>query len=438
MTTLQEDQIKAGNQGRPGYDTLGNKVETPTPTVVSGATGRYPSDSPTPKSATQVQEDKITAGAQAEDPTAVASRIQGEYAAELASIKNYYAGLTSHQLDTNKVESGRTRALVSASGELGQDIGNAQQDNQDTSNQDKLDIIAREGAAAEGALYSKQNTTIESEIQSEKQKQQESDVQRLGFLSDEAQKAQAQVASVAGSTDLATLPQNEYDSLYEASGFATPEQFNTYYNAMRQSALTGGKTIGDATTGVYQQKQDGTWSKVIPGAKTTIGDPTAGVWQKQDDGTYKNIIPAQPKTGSIGAQGSFIFDPTTGSIKTIKPAAPKIVSSGGVIYSVDPSTQKATQLTTTQQGWTGAKGVGGDQEKAAVLSYINGLGLADEETKALTEAVQTNPQAYYATLGNASQEGYYTPMTVSAGTPQDNTDANINSSINSSGSDTSQ
>ncbi len=426
-------------------DASGNPVSAPSNTPE----GRYPTGYVAPgtgdstqKSSEQTQEDKTYAGTKAEDPAVIAKRINDEYAAELQSIRNYYAGITSQQVEANKTSSGKTRALVSASGELGQDIGSAQQDETETQNREKLATIGREEQVKEAGVRSTIASTTESEIQSEKATEQAGETAHLSFLSAEAQKAQSQIATVAGTSDLANIPQNEYDSLYEASGFATPEQFNTYYNAVRQSALTGGKTIGDATTGVYQQQSDGSWKNVIKGSKDTLGDPTAGVWQKQDDGTYKNIIPAQPKIGSIGAAGSYVFDPTTKTVKTIKPAAPKIVSSGGVIYSVDQNTQKATQLTKSIDGWSGAKGAAGDQEKAAILSYIHGktLGLSDADAKALTEAVQTNPKAYYNALANAAQAGIFVPITISPDSAgqMENTDASTNAGIDSGTTDVAQ
>lgn len=391
----------------------------------SSAVPRYPTgyNSPTPGAGTaapqnslESTESAIMAGSTPEDPTAVANRIAGQYASEIAAIRNLYAGLTSQQQTSNVNESGKTRARVAASGELGQDMGDAQQQSQEDINNQKLAAISDEEQAKEAAVYTGAATTAESEIQAEKQNQLSALQGKLTFQESQQQNAQDQMRTVASTYDLAGLPQNLYDSLYESSGFATPEEFNAFYNASRASALTGGKTIGDATTGVWQQQLDGSWKVIVPGAKT-IGDPTTGVWQLQSDGTYKNIIQAQPKFGSIGAGGSYMYDPSTGKVQTIKPAANKIVSSGGVVYAIDPTTNKATQLTTTQNGWQGAKGAAGDQEKASIYSYVSSLNLPADQSKALLSAIQSNPDAYYTALGNASQSGFYTPVTVSPGTP---------------------
>lgn len=417
---------------------------TPTPTPSSNATGRYPTgytapasngapaQSPISSAESQYQTDTTP-----EDPSVIASRIQSEYAAEIQSIKNYYAGLTSAQTTSNVNESGKTRALTAASGELGQDIGNTQQTDQDNSNQSKLDLITKEEQAAEGAVTGQEAAQTESEIQSQKTTQQNADTQRLSFLKDQASQAQSQISSIATSSDLSSLPQDEYDSLYEASGFSTPEQFNTYYNAVRQSGLLGAKTIGDATTGVYQQQTDGTYKKIIPGTKNTIGDPSTGVWSLNNDGTYTNVIPAAPKIGSIGAGGSYVLG-ADGTIKTIKPQANKIVSSGGVIYAVDPSTNKAIQLTTTKNGWNGATGSSGDQEKAAIIGYVNSLTGVDP--KATLDKIQSDPTTYYQALSAASNSGFFTPINLgNSGTNQqsnDMIDASTNASIDAGSSDT--
>lgn len=409
--------------------TTSNPAGNATASPGSGAVGRYPTGYTPPAAGTPPATDAMTSAENAyqtsttpEDPAAIASRIQSEYAAEISSIENYYNSLISQQQQVNANESGRTRATASATGELGSDMGNAAQANTDTQNSANLAKITSAEAAAVGQVQNTEAGAIESEISGERSTAISAAQQHISFLSDQSQKAQSQLATVAAAYDLNALPQDLYDSLYEASGFATPDQFNTYYNAARTSAMTGGKTIGDATTGVWQQQIDGTWKVIIPGAQT-IGDPTSGVWAKQADGTYKNVIPAQPKIGSIGAAGSYIYNPSTGGVETIKPAAPKIVSSGGIIYAVDPSTQKATQLTTNQQGWNGAKGASGDQEKAAILSYVNSLGLSASDSQALQQSIERNPQAYYTALGNASQAGFYTPTTVAPGTPAATTDA---------------
>lgn len=406
-TTLAEDQARAARQGKPGYDIMGDPIGT-----TSGATPRYPTEG---VSSTKISaaEEAYLAGQKPEDPTAKAKRIQDEYASEIASIQQYYRGLVSRQDVSNVASAGRVRAMAAAKGELGQDIGASEQSKEEAAGQERVGFITREEQAKEAAVYGAETAQIESEILQEKKDKTAADLKRIEFLKTQADSARQKMQTIAGATDLKDLPQKEYDALYEASGFANPNEFNTFYAAMRQSALTGGQTIGDASTGVWQKQADGTWKTVIPGQKV-VGDPTTGVWKQKADGEYYNVIPAAPKIGAIGAQGSYIYK--DGQITTIKPAAPKIVSSGGVIYSVDVSSGKAKQLTSNIQGWQGAKGSAGDQEKAAILSYVHSLGLPQDQADKLNKSIQSNPDAYYTALGNASQSGFYTPLTVSAGT----------------------
>lgn len=408
---------------------------TPAPAVTSTtstAAGRYPTNYTAPPAGTTTQspadaaESTYLSDSTPQSDAAISANVSSLYASEIASIQQYYNGLLGQQAIVNTNESGKTRATASAEGELGQDQGNALQANQDATNSAaNANIVAEEGQA-EGAVTDKEASATLSAEQSQQATKLAADTQAIGYQNTKMAAAQQQIQTVAGTTDLASLPQDEYDSLYEASGFTTPEEFNAYYTASRQSAITGAKILGDTTSGVWQQQGNGTWKNVIP-SQNTIGDPTTGVYSKQSDGTYKQVIAPQVKVGSIGAAGSYIYDPSSGNVQTIGPAANKIVSSGGVIYSVDPATNKATQLTANKTGWQSTT-AGADNEKAAIMSYVNSLGLSTSDSAALVQSVQSNPQAYFTALGNASQAGYYIPTTVGTGdgTTQDATDAATN------------
>lgn len=407
----------------------------PATTPANTAVGRYPSTytppvagaapAPPATSSTDKAESTYQSDAAPQSDADISSNVQGLYASEIASIQNYYQGLLGQQGIVNQNESGKTRATAAAQGELGQDMGNAAESNQDDTNAAANAKIVAEEGQAEGAVTDKEASAILSTEQSQTANKIAADEQAITYQSQRSQTAQTQMQTIAGTTDLATLPQDEYDSLYAAAGFATPEQFNTYYNALRSSALTGGQTLGDATTGVFQKQIDGTWKNIIP-AQGTIGDPTTGVYQKGSDGTYQQVIKPQTKVGSIGAAGSYIYDPSTGGVTTIKPQAPKIVSSGGVIYSVDPTSGQATQLTANKTGWT-ATGSSADNEKASIMSYVDSLKLSDADSQSLQQSIQSNPQAYYTALGNAAQSGFYNAP-ASIPTNPDTQDATDNAS----------
>lgn len=442
----------------PIYDTppgVGGKIDTNTGAVISGPLAgspagtdqgsrytppgtsptpapRYPSGSPVSSTSRTTPADTAETtyvnSTTPEDPAAVTSRIQSEFSGEIQAIKDYYRQLTSQQQIINTNESGKARARVAAEGELGMDIGSAEQQAQEKTNRSALEDIATKENAAISAVESNASSQAESEIAKEKSTYQSALAGDVTYQSQRSQQAEARVKSVAAAYDLASVPQGTYDQLYEASGFTTPEEFNAYYNASRVSAMTGGKTIGDATTGVWQQQMDGSWKIIVPGAKT-IGDPTSGVWQLQEDGSYKNIIPAQLKVGSIGTRGSYVFNPNTGQVETVGGVTSnRIVSSGGVIYSVDPNTNKATPLTKSGGGWASSSG-SSSTEKAAIMSYLNTLRATPGfDYDATLKKIQDDPTTYYQALGSSMDAGIYTPTAAAGATPSDQaaSDAAIN------------
>lgn len=378
----------------------------------SGATGRYPTGY-NANAAAGAQPDKTAAAettyldsTQPEDPAAITSRVQSEYASEIQAIENYYTQLEAQQQVANTNESGRARAMAASQGELGSDLGTAAENAQDKVNQDALASITAQEGNAVGAVYGTEASTIEGEITGEKSTRQTALASDVTFQSNQQSKAQSQLQAIAGANSLDSLSQTEYDSLYEASGFSTPEQFNQYYNAVRASVQSGGKTLGDSTSGVYQQQTDGSWKLIIPGSSNTIGDPTTGVWTKNADGTYTNVIPAAAKSAPAG---SMIYDPSTGEVKT---QGNKYITSGGILYSVNTQTNVATPLTANKIGWT-ATGSSADQEKAAIVSYVNSLSGVD--VNATIKKIESDPTTYFKALGEASQAGYFTPVNLGGG-----------------------
>jgi hypothetical protein len=436
---------------QPGWavDSTGNgvyQIGTPDPTLQSApapaatppastaapsanATGRYPTGDTAPDTSAPgytpavspetSAEDTYMQETAPEDPATIESRIQSEYAPEIASIQQYYNSLIAQQNTTAEGESGQVRAEEAQSGELGQDIGEEQSSSESSLEEQQMATITGEEASAVGGVEGTEATGEESEITGEKATQQTAQAGYVSYLSQQAQQAQSQIATVAGQYDLSTLPQDEYDSLYEASGFATPDQFNSYYSAVRQSSLTGGKTLGDSTSGVYQQQADGSWKVIIPGSAGTIGDPSTGVWQKDPTtGAWTNVIPATVKSATIGSQGSFVYNPTTGAIQTVAPQGSKFMSSNGVIYSINETTGAATPIAgdpTNGQGWDSNSSASGLQ-KSAILSYFNSLGLSTTDYNNAVTQAQNNPNFYYTALGNATQSGYYTNTSLGVGT----------------------
>lgn len=388
-------------------------------TVSPAATPRYPSSGDTTTtSPADSAESTYQSDSAAEPEGDIASRVASEYSGEISSIQNYYNTLISQATTANTEASGKERATESAEGELGSPIGNTAEQAQDNANLENSESVVAAENNAEGAVEGQEASQTESEITAERGQQQTADQNAVTYAQDKATQTQTQIATVAGTTALSDLPQDEYDALYEASGFTTPQQFNDYYQAMATAAKTGAKTIGDATT---------------------------GVWQQQADGTWKSVIPAPLKTGSLGANGGYVFDPNSGQVTTVSPTTPKIVSSGGIIYAIDPSTNEATPLTSKTggskgSGWDGT-GTGTDQEKAGIMSYLSSLG-STIDMQATLKKIESDPDTYYQALGAASQNGYYTNVNVgtgdgSSGTTQDATDALTNDALSNDSGDAS-
>jgi len=348
-------------------------------------------------SATDALESTILNNAQPESEADIQARIEAGYAQEIAAIKATYAGIMSGQVAVGQQNAGRTRASAAASGVLGQDIGNSEQASQAATEQQAEATIAAEEAAKEGDVYGQINTQAENEYQTERANFNTAQNNELSYLQTRAKDTQAQVASIAATTDLSKLDQATYDSLYAKAGFDTPDEFNAYYNASRQAALQGVKLVGDSTTGFYMP----------------VVDSSGNV-------SYKNVIKGKPITGSIGTGGAYIYDPTTGQVQTVQPTVNKIITSGGILYSVNPTTNKATPLTKKSSSTSSKVGWGDDlQSTLAVQSYAEGN--ADAYNKKygtsytpdqLIAAAKSSPDAFLVILNEALGSGVYNPTAV--------------------------
>lgn len=418
MSTLLQDQAKASRQNTPGYDALGDAIPAaaaavpvnPTDTQLAARTAaaanggkvpRYPTTgADAPGSTVDGAESAYQAASAPEDPATVAKRVEANFAGVLAAIKTRYAALTNAQGIKNEAASGRTRATQAASGTLGGDFGNEALANTDESNQAALGSIAAEEANAEAGVGSQINTQVESEIQSQRGTSQKALQDRITYLSGVADKARSQIGTISATTDLSTLPQDTYDSLYQKAGFDTPEEFNAYYEASRNAALQGVKLVGDSATGYYM--------------------PSVG-----KDGTvsYKNVIGAKQELVSGSQYGNFAYDPTSNTVKTISPGqSTQIKSAGGQLWAVDVKTNTAKPITpkysgVDKVGWSKASV---DQQLAVQRTIEAEAKAAGKDPAPYLTAVQQNPDAFLTTLNGAVDAGYYVPVSVSqTGSPMD-------------------
>lgn len=360
---------------------------------------RYPSTvtpggTPTPN-AVDAAETAYQTSTTPETPEAVSARVGAMYAQELAGIKAHFADVMAGEKVTSANSTGRTRASAAAGGVLGMDFGNQELDATDKVNKQNEQNVSDQESAAEGAVYSKENTDVENELQSQKTTNQTALQQKISYLKDQATAAQSQVATIAGTTALADLPQDTYDSLYQKAGFDTPEEFNAYYEAAHNAALMGVKLVGDATTGYY----------------TPQIDPSTGQI------SYNNVIKAKKDPIAIsGSQyGNYVYNQDSGEITTVSPGQQyQIKSAGGQLWRIENSSGKATPLTPK---YTGVTKVGWDHatvdQQLAVQRWIEDQSQQEgKDPSTYIKQVQGDQTAFLTALNASLDAGYYTPITV--------------------------
>ncbi len=357
---------------------------------------RYPtSSSSTGSAGVTAAQNAYGESVKPESDASIEARIQSEYSGELAAIRSKYADITAQHLTSDKAQEGRTRANASAEGTLGGDFGNAEQSTAERATADDIASVKAQQAAEEAGVGTAVRTATEAERQAQKGTYQQSLKENVGTAQQKVKDTQSMIQQVAAATDLNSLDQKEYDTLYANSGFDTPELFNKFYEASHQAAIAGTKLLGDATTGYY-----------VP--------------QVGPDGqlSYKNVIPAIVKPTQYGA---YTFDANTGEVKTIAPAQPKIVSSGGRLWSVDPKTNEAKALTSAtaasggKVGWQAAN----TDQHLAVVSYAENQANAYNKKygtsytpQQIISAAQSNPDAFLTVLNLAAGSGIYNPASV--------------------------
>lgn len=366
---------------------------------------RYPSSTSTSGTSGVTAANKAyQASITPESDADIESRIQGEYADSLAAIRSKYADITAEHMTDDKAQEGRTRAASSANGTLGGDFGNAQQSTAERATSNDLQSVRDAQAADEESVLSQVRSGVESERQGQKATYQKATSDNLAAAQQKVKDTQAMIQQVAGATSLDQLDQSEYDTLYANSGFESPELFNSFYEAAHQAALSGTKLLGDATTGYYV--------------------PQVGA-----DGqvSYKNVIPAIVKPTQYGA---YTFDASTGDVKTIAPAQPKIVSSGGRLWSIDPKTNDAIALTPASAASTGKVGwqsANTDQQIAAYSFIEREATSAGKDPKHYLDLMRSNPDAFLVALNGAVQAHLYTAAAV---TPYDQVQTDSTDSSN--------
>lgn len=395
-----QKNLKAGGLTAPVYDQANAVLENyykNNPAPGSGGSSNPPAKVPRYPSANVSGNDPV-AGAEAKflesapkpNLDEIESQIRDSMGSEISTIKSMYADMLAKQDITNKQREGRTRASSAAGGVLGTDFGNAEQNQakgeSDAANSAIYNEEMNKLAALDNSALSQGRTIYESRLGTYQGAQKDN----IQFRKDAISKTHQMLSSIAATTKLEDLPQAQYDSLYANSGFSTPEEFNAFYDASRMATLQGTKLVGDASTGFY-----------IP--------------QLGSDGqlTYKNVIKPIIKPSQYGA---FQFDPSTGDVKSVAPAMPKIVSSGGRIWSIDPTTNKAVALTSASAGAGGKVGWGKanlDQQIAAQSWIEQEAQKGGRDASPYLKQIKDDPDAFLQALQGASEAGIYVPAALS-------------------------
>jgi hypothetical protein len=368
-------------------------------TTTPSATPRYPSGYPTsygpisappaqggtPPTALEDAEQKYLNDSTVEDPTAIAKRIQDIYQQEINGVQAQYANLISGQEETNVNNLGRTRATAAASGTLGSSFGNAAMGTTEQYNEQQLETLQTEEQSALSDIYTKIGSQSETEYQNELSQRSAAEQQYIQYLGQQATQAQSQIAQIAATTPYDQLDQPTLDYLFKSSGFATPQQFQTYYNAATNAAKVGLKLYGNATTGYYSPSVDPTtgalnYNVVIPGIGTKLAPG-----QTQVDVTGKTIATGEDITKTI-APGAVLVDTTTG--KVIDQGNAKIQAVPFMSSVVSTGGPAGTKGTTSTAGSATDKATAGDSSKGGAVASDSGniYGLTASQVSSLNQA----------------------------------------------------
>ena len=357
---------------------------------------RYPSAGVSSSSKVDDDENDYQNASKQESYNDIEQRILGSYSSEIAAIKAAEAAALTAQAPINAQAEGRTRASSAASGTLGTDFGNSQQGAAEKTSSDNNNKIVSDYETKINDLQNQAAQQAESEYSGERSSAQQAAKDKITYDQQQQATTQSKIQQIAAATSLDDLSQDEYDSLYANSGFSSGDEFNAYYNAARQAAIQGTKLVGDSTTGWYVPQIDSNGNL-----------------------TYKNVIKPIVKPTATGA---YQFDPDTGEVKTIAGAQNKIITSGGRIWSIDPTTNKATALTsrvaTAADGKVGYQKATVDQQ-LAVHAWIESQPGSDAQKQQALANVQSSPDYFMTALNGALQSGIYVPAAVSSDSSDD-------------------
>lgn len=292
-TTLAQDQAKASNQGKPGYDTLGNAI----PGYTAPA-GSVPSPS---EYYSRVGTAPTPVVAQSADDVAQAKlqRAQGL----IDNTNKMYDSQVAEQTTQNDSRTRGTDAISTLTGLGGSTEANVAADKTSTLNKSQIDAINNQRAVAIGGILSKINDAAVLEAKQSRdearQSQQDSEAYRLKAQTD-ATDHLTQLSKMGSGTTLEglknTLSSDEYNYLVKNAGGEDAAQAILFNNRPKSTILGTPQVFGNGVFQAYTAP-DGSVkyesvplpAGVNPSGIQSIEKTDKGIFIINKDGTWKSI-----------------------------------------------------------------------------------------------------------------------------------------------------
>ena len=179
--------------------------------------------------------------------------LDAQLSASLGAIRSKYATLKGEAVQAGKQQLGRTRAGAAASGVLGSTFGEAELGAQEQKNLEAQRLLEEQQATEESqARYGIDEATRKRFVEEREYAGKESDRQ-LAALEKTASSARENIKNIATTSRFDDIPTSTVESLFTQSGFSTPEEFKSFFEAARQAATKKNVEL--------KEMKDGGWVK---------------------------------------------------------------------------------------------------------------------------------------------------------------------------------
>lgn len=301
MTTLAEDMVKAANQGKPGYDVLGNKIASTDPIATSGVR-RYTGDT-APTGSYDAAASTYLAGTDKEqpDPALIRQQMMDNVQGQVDTIKNTFTGIIANAKVKGEDNLGKTRAIGARSGTLGSDFGDTQMKKTSDLNDQNIQAIEAQRDAQINAILSKVNSDVEAKVEAQKNTAAKNSQDYLTYLKTSQDSSRQNVLGLAkAGMTVDKLTDDEYNKLLSTSGF-TPDELKDYMvlNQPDDKVLTSG-TVGNQYYSVTADPVTGEQKTTTVKLPFTV--PEGYTTQKLDDGTVLFVPSKIDPTKSLDSQ----------------------------------------------------------------------------------------------------------------------------------------